>query len=104
MNPAFILCALLAITSAPVISSGAAWYVAPHGSDDATGSIGQPFASIQRGQSAAVPGDTVFIRGGTYRMTEADLARRRGLFARLMVLDKSGTKEKPITYRAWDNL
>ena len=103
MSPAFLFFTALTVTSAPVISRGAAWYVAPGGSDDAPGSIEQPFASVQRGQSAAVPGDTVFIRGGTYRMTEANLARRRGLFARLMVLDKSGTKEKPITYRAREN-
>jgi hypothetical protein len=34
-------------------------------------------------------------------MTQAQLARRRGLYARITVLDKSGTPEKPITYRAY---
>jgi hypothetical protein len=36
-------------------------------------------------------------------MAEAQLARRRGLFARPIVLDKSGSPGKPITYRAYQN-
>ena len=71
------------------------WYVAPHGDDMAAGSIEQPFATIQRAQDSADAGDSVFIRGGTYRMTQAQLARRRGLYARITVLDKSGTAESP---------
>ncbi len=36
-------------------------------------------------------------------MTEAQLVRRRGLFARLIVLDKSGLPGKPIIYAAMPN-
>lgn len=82
---------------------GASWYVAPDGDDAGAGSLDAPFATVQRAQRSVEPGDTVFIRGGTYRMTEAQIARRRGIFARVIVLDKSGTADKPITYRAYED-
>lgn len=97
-----VLCVLfLALPSTADAATG--WYVAPNGDDSAAGSLEQPFATVQRAQTAAGPGDTVLLRGGTYRMTEAHLARRRGLFARLMVLDKSGSPGQPITYRAYQD-
>ena len=77
----------------------ATWFVAPAGDDSATGSMEQPFATIQRAQKEAGPGDTVFLRGGDYRMTEAQIAQRKGIFAYLTFLDKSGAPGKPITYR-----
>ena len=96
-----IVFVLLAFVSTRAIADS--WYVATTGSDESSGSIEQPFATIQRAQMAAEPGDTVFIRGGTYRMTEAQLEQRRGLFARLIVLGKSGSSGKPITYRAYQD-
>ena len=96
---ALFLC--LFLIASPVAAAGTAWYVAPLGDDLEAGSIEQPFATVPRAQRAANPGDTVFLRGGTYRLTESPLARRRGLFARVMVLDKSGTPGQPITYRAY---
>ncbi|HEY1108873.1 MAG TPA: pectate lyase, partial [Opitutaceae bacterium] len=53
----------------------AEYFVAPGGSDTAGGSIDAPFATIQRAQASAEPGDTVWIRGGAYTMTEAQIAR-----------------------------
>lgn len=47
--------------------SAATFYVSPTGSDSASGSQSAPFRSITKAQSAASSGDTVFIRGGTYR-------------------------------------
>ena len=82
---------------------GAAWYVAPTGEDTAAGSIEQPFATLPRAQRSVAPGDTVYLRGGTYQMKEAQIARRRSIFAYLTELDKSGTQEKPITYRAYQD-
>lgn len=82
---------------------GETWYVSPTGDDAAVGSLDQPFASIQRAQNAVSPGDTVLIRGGTYLMREGQIARRKGIFAYINVLDKSGTPGKPITYRAYQD-
>jgi len=42
------------------------YYVATTGSDTNPGTIDRPFATVGRGQTAAVAGDTVFIHGGTY--------------------------------------
>ena len=63
----------------------------------------KPFGTIRRAQKAAAPGDTVFIRGGTYRMQEAQMAQRKSIFAYITVLDKSGAPGKPITYRAYQD-
>lgn len=95
----FLACLLLAATA----MAETAWYVAPQGDDAAVGSREQPFATVQRAQEAAVPGDTVFLRGGTYRLTELSTTRGRRLFARIIVLDKSGEPGKPITYRAYQD-
>jgi len=94
----FLACLLLASTAIAETS----WYVAPDGTDSASGSLEHPFATVQRAQEAAAPGDMVFLRGGTYRVTEPQATRRR-LFARIIVLDKSGEAGKPITYRAYQN-
>jgi parallel beta-helix repeat protein len=45
----------------------ATYYVAPTGNDGNAGSIAAPFRTISRGVSKAVAGDTVYVRGGTYR-------------------------------------
>lgn len=95
----FLLCGMLWMATSAF--AGTSWYVAPIGDDSSAGSLEQPFATIQRAQQAVAPGDTVFIRGGTYQMQESQIAARRGLFARLIVLDKSGQPGQPITYRAY---
>lgn len=102
MIRAVTLSLCLTATALPLAPSSAAdWYVAPTGDDAAPGSIEHPFATVQHAQQSAAPGDTVFIRGGTYQMTEAQIARKRRIFADLTVLDKSGEPGKPITYRAY---
>jgi hypothetical protein len=78
----------------------AEFFVAPDGSDTAAGTRPAPFATIQRAQQAAAPGDTVLIRGGIYRMTEAQIAGRVGPYACVTLLDKSGEPGKRIQYWA----
>src|SRR5690349_3925780 len=73
---------------AVAFGAGSSWYVAPNGDDASPGSLEKPFATVQRAQQAAGPGDTVFLRGGTYRMKESQIAGSRGIFARIMVLNK----------------
>jgi hypothetical protein len=77
------------------------YYVAPNGSDTAAGTQAAPFATVQRAQQDAAPGDTVFIRGGTYRMSEAQIAGRAGAYACVTLLDKSGAPGKRINYWAY---
>ena len=45
------------------------YYVATTGSDSNAGTMAAPWATLQKGINTAVAGDTVYIRGGTYRVT-----------------------------------
>jgi hypothetical protein len=46
-------------------------YVATNGSDLNPGTIDQPFATIAKAISVAVPGDTIYVRGGEYMHTNS---------------------------------
>jgi hypothetical protein len=45
------------------------YYVATTGSDANAGTMAAPFATLQKAVGTAVAGDTVYIRGGTYKIT-----------------------------------
>ncbi|MFB6989609.1 right-handed parallel beta-helix repeat-containing protein [Streptomyces sp. NPDC056230] len=67
--------------------NGRTYYVAPWGRDTAGGrTLLTPFRNIQECADTAAPGDTCVIASGTYEET--------------VVPARSGTAEKPITYRA----
>jgi hypothetical protein len=70
------------------------FYVAPDGADANSGTMTAPFATLERAQQAASPGDTVYIRGGTYRFsgTQATVG---------VSFTKSGQSGKPIRYFAY---
>ena len=83
-------------------SSATVYYVAVDGKDDQSGTREFPLASIQKAQEYASPGDTVYIRGGEYILTEDDISRtHQNLFACITFLDKSGTPGNPIRYWAY---
>jgi hypothetical protein len=46
--------------------AGSTYYVSTTGSDSNPGTIAQPFVTINHGASVLQPGDTLYIRGGTY--------------------------------------
>ncbi len=79
----------------------AVYYVSPNGSDENAGSIEYSFLTIQKAQSVVSAGDTVYLRGGVYTMTESQIAQKRGIWAFVTLLDKSGQKGKPIRYWAY---
>ncbi|MEV0898522.1 sigma-70 family RNA polymerase sigma factor [Actinoplanes sp. NPDC049802] len=59
-------------TARPVTGLGVAKadiYVAPGGSDDGDGSLARPYASIAKAAAVVRPGQTIALRGGTYRPT-----------------------------------
>ena len=60
---------VLVMLAAAGTAHAADYYVATTGSDTNAGTMTTPFATLQRGVTAAAAGDTVFIRGGTYRIT-----------------------------------
>lgn len=81
------------------------YYVAVNGNDNNIGSLKAPFATIQRAESSVEPGDTVFIRGGIYRITP-DLITAYELddtYACVIHLNKSGTSEERIYYFSYQN-
>ncbi len=108
VSRALVLVVVWLIWASEVCLAGT-WYVAPNGSDEADGSIERPFASVVRAQAAAEAGDTVYLRGGTYRIrlveatNDSGGGRRRGLYARAIVLDKSGREGHPIKYWAYED-
>lgn len=99
MNRKIILLLLLHCTASFCFAT--TYFVAPAGNDGNPGTKALPFASIQKAQSLAAPGDTVFLRGGTYQMQESQITARTRIQAYVVHLDKSGTKEKRIYYWAY---
>jgi hypothetical protein len=73
-------------------------YVAPDGSDSNPGTLQKPFGTLQRAQQAA-RGEarrepvTVFIREGTYYLSEAFV----------LTSQDSGTRAAPVVYEAYQN-
>jgi hypothetical protein len=77
------------------------YFISPNGNDSAIGNMAAPFASVMRAQQAVEAGDTVYIRGGKYRMNENQIARKQGIWAMVHLLDKSGKEGKRINYWAY---
>jgi hypothetical protein len=91
---------LLIVASLCVPAMAGTYYVAVKGNDAGEGSKARPFATVQRAQKSAEPGDTVLIRGGLYKMTNAHIQGNQSNFACVTILDKSGTSEQRICYFA----
>ncbi|AUS96050.1 hypothetical protein CDQ84_03100 [Clostridium thermosuccinogenes] len=70
-------------------AEGNIYYVATTGNDNNSGSKDEPFLTIQKAMDVASPGDTVYIRGGTYYITSP------------ITITKSGEAGKPITLAAY---
>jgi len=79
------VCLAAALTARGASSSE--YYVAPTGNDSNPGTMTSPFATIQRGHDVAAAGDTVWIRGGTYRPTTGKMSNAGFVFS------KSGTSD-----------
>ncbi len=65
------------------------YFVSTTGSDGGDGTLGSPFRTIQHAASLAGAGDTVYVRGGTYRET--------------VTVPNSGTPSAPLTFRPYNN-
>jgi len=84
----FLLCFLTVLT----VCQATNYYVAINGNDTTgTGSEANPYATVMKAQQYVVPGDTVYIRGGTYVMNESQIYRKESIWAYINYLDKSGT-------------
>ena len=77
------------------------YYVATDGVDTNAGTATAPFLTVQRAQTSVVAGDTVYIRGGNYVMTEAQIALKTSIWTYVTNLTKSGSAGKRINYWAY---
>lgn len=66
-------------------SAGRTYYVATNGLDTNPGTLAQPFRTIGKGASVLTPGDTLYIKSGTYLQTTT------------LTISRSGTSTAPIT-------
>jgi parallel beta-helix repeat protein len=79
-------------------SFSAEYYVAPNGNDSNNGTIKNPVATVNKAQQLASSGDTVYIRGGVYKLKEEQIAQYHHIWAYVTKLDKDG-----ISYLAYKN-
>jgi hypothetical protein len=68
--PIFFCIGVLGVLLMPKIVQAATFYIAPDGSDTNNGTITSPYKTFQPAVTQANPGDTIYVRGGTY--TEAN--------------------------------
>ena len=93
----FVGCGIAAAMCAGVsLGHAATYYVAPTGNSTNLGTIDQPFATMARAQQAAVPGDTVYFRAGTYRFVSSTAVDG-------VLVNKSGVAGNRIKYWAYPN-
>ena len=89
------LCCLLSALHTPAAVS----YVSPSGNDLNPGAIEAPFATLGRALEGIGAGDTVYLRGGTYLISESQIADSQGPYAKVFRLSQSGECGRPI--RVW---
>ena len=79
------------------------YFVATNGDDSNAGTLDKPFATLQKAQSKVVPGDTVYIRGGEYRIREEQMMGGDHLRAYVFEMNKSGTQAKRLCYTGYQD-
>lgn len=92
---------VLLLLFAYIASFATTYFVSPDGNDSNSGTKENPFQTIQKAQSFVVAGDTVFVRGGIYKMQESQIASHSRIQAFVILLDKSGNEGKRIHYWAY---
>ncbi|MGJ7030123.1 right-handed parallel beta-helix repeat-containing protein [Niabella hirudinis] len=88
--------ALLLVASLP--AAAVTYYMAPGGSDANPGTIARPFATINKAQSVMVSGDTLYFRGGTYKITERQVMQYSRAYAQVFLMNRSGSPARKTCY------
>jgi hypothetical protein len=76
---------LLALACLAVKANAQTYYISPAGDDDNAGTIDAPWATFAKAETILGPGDTLYVRGGTYSEW-------------LRLNTNSGTPTEPIVY------
>jgi len=66
------------------------WFVATNGLDTNPGTSNSPFATIMRAQTAASSGDTVYLRGGSYFLSNSNITATNNPWIIVNNITKSG--------------
>ena len=72
-------------------NNAAIYYVAPDGNDMNPGNLRYPFKTLEKALEIVKPGETIYVRGGTYHCDKT------------ILFDKSGEEGKPIRVWAYKN-
>ncbi len=83
--------AVLALPAPAAAAATTTYYVAPNGNDSNVGTQAAPFATIQKAVAVVAAGDTIALRGGTYKLDTT------------ITIAKSGTASAPITLAAYQS-
>lgn len=96
IRSAFSLLFLL-LSALPI--SARQFYLSPGGDDAAAGtSLSAPWATWRRAQQAMQAGDTLWMAGGLYRVTEDQIMSQDRRYVHVIDLDKSGVRDARICY------
>lgn len=82
----------------PILLYAKTYYVSPKGDDSNSGTKEMPFASLAKVQSLVQPGDTVYLRGGTFKIAPEQIMSSDRGYVRVFDMKKSGSSNKPIFY------
>lgn len=87
----------LIMSSNPVKAVNSTYYISPTGSDTASGTITAPWKTFQKLQTAGInPGDTIYVRGGTYTSNAGNNAD-----VHFQIGPLNGTQAQPINILAY---
>lgn len=92
-----LLSVVIAFASAYIDTEAKTYYLDTHGDDASVGSREHPFATFGRAYTQLAPGDTLYMRGGVYKVhPEEVMDDTNPLYARVYNINKVGTADKPL--------
>lgn len=82
------------------ISNATNYYLSPTGSDSNPGTLAAPYWTLNKAWTVIAPGDTVFMRGGSYNYTAMQFLTGKSGNASNNIVIRPYASEKPIINRA----
>jgi hypothetical protein len=81
-----VILLLISYFGIPVSGFAQPYYVATNGSDTNSGTLGSPFLTIEKAVSVVQPGQTIYVRGGTYNLTATIAISKNGAASSIISL------------------